>query len=71
MTLRQAQLLQMFAYCIEHASLGPTAQAGIVAVPMPVMRRHCSPFTVAGCHIQDGVERIEVVDAHIARLTWQ
>ena len=67
----QPMFLQGREEPVKHASLGPTAQAGVDRVPVSEPRRQRPPFAAVFGDIEHRIDHRQVGDPHIAALDWQ
>ena len=69
--MHQALALELLEDAVEHARPAPAHHAGVDGVPVAVTLRQRTPFAAVGRHVQDGVEHLQVVQAHVAALAWK
>ena len=67
----QALALQVLEVPVEHAGLGPAAHARVDGVPGAVVRGQRAPLAAVGRDEADGIDHVEVVQAHVAALAGQ
>ena len=60
--------LQVFKYPVEHAVLSPTVHTGVDCVPPAETRWQTPPLAAMLSNIQNGIEHLQIWDAHIAPL---
>lgn len=64
-------LLQGRKQPLEHASFGPTPQAGVNSVPVFEPGRQGSPLVAASCEVEHGIDYRQVADPHVPVLYRQ
>ena len=69
--VNQLLTLQFGKHPVQDASLAPTAHARVDGVPLAETFGKTTPFAAMFCHIQDGVDDLQVGHADIAALLWQ
>lgn len=55
----------------QHSLFGPAAHAGVNGVPRAEVLGEASPLAAVLCHVQDGVENLEVREADVAALSGE
>ena len=63
--------LELLEDAVQHAGAAPAHHARVDGVPVAVPLGQAAPFAAVGRYMQDGVEYLQVVNAHITALAWQ
>ena len=63
--------LQVLEHALEHAALAPAVHARVDRMPIAEALGQPAPLAALFGHIQDGIQNIEVAQAHIAALRRQ
>jgi len=63
--------LQPGKHPVQHPCLAPAVHARVDGVPIAKLFWQATPFTTMLDHIQQGVEQLQIAQAHIATLPWQ
>lgn len=63
--------LQLCEHFVQHTGLLPSTHAGVNRVPIAKTLGQAAPLASVLCHIQHGIDDLQIGQAHVASLQWK